>query len=109
MATRTAPAPAAGRTRAALELLLHLPNLIRLYWRLFRDSRVSWAPKALLVGALGYVILPFDIIPDAIPLFGEVDDLVILLAAARTFIRWCPPDVVQEHVRAIDGRRARAV
>ena len=90
----------------ALDVVLHLPNFVRLYWRLFRDRRVSVWPKALLVAALAYVVLPFDLIPDAIPLLGEVDDLVILIAAARWFLQLCPPDVVREHARAIDGRFA---
>jgi len=90
-------------TRArTLEVLTHLPNFIRLYWRLFRDRRVPIWPKALLVGALAYVILPFDLIPDVLPVIGEVDDLVIVLAAARWFMRWCPPELVREHARAID-------
>jgi uncharacterized membrane protein YkvA (DUF1232 family) len=88
----------------SLEVLLHLPSLIRLYWRLVRDARVSVWPKALLVAALGYVVLPFDIIPDAIPVLGEVDDLVIVVAAARWFLQWCPPAVVREHAQAIDRR-----
>jgi uncharacterized membrane protein YkvA (DUF1232 family) len=87
-----------------LEIVLHLPNFVRLYWRLFRDPRVSIWPKAMLIAALAYVALPFDLIPDAIPGIGQIDDLVIVLAAARWFIAWCPADVVQEHARAIDGR-----
>ena len=88
-----------------LEVLLHLPNLIRLYWRLLRDRRVSVWPKALLAAALAYVVLPFDFIPDMIPFVGEVDDLIIVIAAARWFMRWCPPEVVRQHARAIDSRR----
>jgi len=95
------------RTRV-LNVLIHLPNFIRLYWRLLRDGRVSVWPKALLVGALAYVVLPFDLIPDVIPFVGEVDDIVILLAAARWFLAWCPPAVVREHASAIDGRRQAA-
>ena len=95
-------------TRArALEILTHLPNFVRLYWRLFRDRRVPIWPKALLVGALAYVILPFDLIPDVLPVIGEVDDLVIVLVAARWFIRWCPPEIVREHARAIDRDHRR--
>ena len=93
----------ASRARA-LEMLVHLPSFIRLYWRLFRDPRVPVWPKALLVGALAYVVLPFDLIPDVLPGIGEIDDLVIVLVAARWFIRWCPPDLVREHARAIDRR-----
>ena len=84
-----------------IDVLFHLPNLIRLYWRLFRDPRVSLWPKALLVGALAYVALPFDLIPDFIPFVGEIDDLVIVIVAARWFMHWCPPEVVREHAQAI--------
>jgi len=89
-----------------LEVLVHLPNLIRLYWRLLWDPRVSRWPKALLVGALVYVALPFDLIPDAIPFVGEIDDVVILLVAARWFMQWCPPELVREHAQAIEPGRA---
>ena len=84
-----------------IDVLFHLPNLIRLYWRLFRDPRVSLWPKAQLVGALAYVALPFDLIPDFIPFVGEIDDLVIVIVAARWFMHWCPPEVVREHAQAI--------
>ena len=99
---------ATGAERSArarvFEFLVHLPNLVRLYWRLVHDPRVSIWAKALLVGALAYVVLPFDLIPDALPFVGEIDDLVIVAVAARWFIQWCPPEVVREHAAAIGGR-----
>jgi len=95
----------AERSRAA-EVLFHLPNLIRLYWRCFRDPRVPLWPKTLLLGALAYVALPFDLIPDVIPFVGEIDDVVIVVVAARWFMQGCPPEVVREHARAIGGGRA---
>jgi uncharacterized membrane protein YkvA (DUF1232 family) len=88
----------------ALDLLLHLPSLVRLYWRLFRDHRVPIWAKALLVGAFAYVVLPFDLIPDVIPFVGEVDDLMVVILAARWFIQWCPPEIVREHAAAIGAR-----
>jgi len=94
------PGSGAGR---AWQVLLHLPSILRLYWRLFRDERVSVWPKALLVAAVAYVVLPIDVIPDVLPLVGEVDDVVILLLAARWFVQWCPPEIVREHVRAISA------
>lgn len=84
--------------------LLHLPNFVRLYARLLRDRRVSWVPKAALGGAVLYIVLPFDLIPDVVPFLGRVDDLVLFLGACRLFIRMCPPEVVEEHVRRIDRR-----
>ncbi len=90
-------------------MLLHLPNFARLYWRLFRDPRVSILPKALLVLTLVYVISPFDLIPDFIPVIGEMDDVAVVLSVLWLFIRLCPPEVVREIVHDVATRaEARA-
>lgn len=49
-----------------------------LYYTLQSD-KVSTANKALIIGALGYMISPLDVIPDAIPIVGLADDLAVLL------------------------------
>ena len=49
-----------------------------LYYTL-QSEKVSKADKALIVGALGYMISPFDAVPDAIPIVGLTDDLAALL------------------------------
>lgn len=51
-----------------------------LYYEL-SDPNVSPKEKAIIIGALGYFILPLDLIPDAIPVAGYTDDLAALLAA----------------------------
>ncbi len=84
-------------------LIRHLPNLIKLYWRLFLDHRVPLLPKVLLLAALVYVVVPFDF--DMIPVVGQIDDLVVAALACRWFIRLCPPAVVQEHVACLDRGR----
>jgi uncharacterized membrane protein YkvA (DUF1232 family) len=84
-----------------LRFLRHLPQFVRLYWRLLNDRRVSIWPKALLVLSALYVVSPVDIIPDVIPFFGEVDDLVVVIVVCRLFMYMCPREVVQEHVRRI--------
>lgn len=85
-----------------LRLVWHLPNFAKLYWRLFKDRRVPLHAKAVLVAAALYVLSPVDFIPILLnPLFGALDDLGIILLAARWFISLCPPDVVQERVREI--------
>src|SRR5574340_255849 len=84
-----------------MRFLCHLPRFVRLYWRLLWDRRVSIWPKALLVLAVLYVLSPIDLIPDYIPVIGEVDDLVVLLAVLRLFMYLCRRDVVQEHVQRI--------
>ena len=87
---------------ATIRLLLHIPNFIRLYWRLFNDRRVSWLPKAILAAGILYFIVPIDMITDfALPV-GYLDDIVVLIVAVKAFIRLCPQRVVQEHVELID-------
>lgn len=76
--------------------LPRLPWLVNLTWGLFRDPRVSKPHKAILLGALAYVASPIDVVPDFIPVIGQVDDLLLLLAALEMFVRLAPPEVVQE-------------
>ena len=84
-------------------MLRHLPQFARLYWRLLLDVRVSIWPKALLGAGAVYVLSPLDLIPDVVPVIGEVDDLVVLVLLCRLFVYLCPPEVVREHVRRIDA------
>ena len=87
-----------------MRFLRHLPDFVRLYWRLLRDRRVSIWPKALLALAALYVVSPVDLIPDIMPFVGEVDDIVVLVAACRLFIYLCPREVVRQHVQQIAAK-----
>ena|SRR5215467_4801520 len=87
-------------------LIWHLPNFVKLYWRLFKDRRVPIRAKALLIAAVLYVLDPIDLLPDFLfPFVGAVDDLAVVIFAARWFISLCPPDVVQERVRELSKER----
>jgi uncharacterized membrane protein YkvA (DUF1232 family) len=94
-------------TGKALRVLLHLPSFSRLYWRLFRDSRVSILPKLLLVLTLLYLVWPFDVIPDYVPVVGEMDDVGLVLLGLWLFVRLCPPEVVRQRVEEISARERR--
>jgi uncharacterized membrane protein YkvA (DUF1232 family) len=92
-------------TWQVFRLLWHLPNFMKLYWRLFKDARVPLRAKIVLFAAVLYLISPFDLLPDfLLPFLGRLDDLAVLIIGARWFISLCPPDVVQEHVREISGK-----
>lgn len=93
----------AGLALRAVRFVRYLPQFVRLYWRLWRDPRVSIWAKAFLFGGVIYLLSPIDLVPDFKPLLGHVDDLVLFIAACRMFIYLCPPEVVQEHVRRIDA------
>ncbi|RMF87176.1 MAG: DUF1232 domain-containing protein [Nitrospinota bacterium] len=89
-----------------LRLLPHLPNFLRLCWRLFCDSRVPLRLKGMVVAAFLYLLLPVDLLPDfLLPFAGQFDDLTLLLLTLYFFIRWSPKEVVAEHVMAIDKTR----
>ncbi len=83
------------------QLLAHLPSFLKLFSRLVKDPRVNLAPKLVVLGVLAYVVLPTDLVPDFIPGLGQVDDVVVLLAGLKLFLRLCPPEVVEEHVKTI--------
>ena len=89
---------------AVARFILHLPNFIKLYWRLFTDRRVSLLPKIVLSLGVAYVLVPSDILFDFLPLppLGLLDDTVVLIMAAKAFIALCPRRIVEEHVRLID-------
>lgn len=83
------------------QILRHLPSFARLYWRLFRDRRVSLLPKALLALTVAYLLWPLDLVPELLPVVGAMDDVAVGLAGLWLFVRLCPPAVVREHVLTI--------
>ena len=79
------------------EYLLLVPRFVQLLWRLTRDPRVPARSKATLLLLGGYLALPFDIIPDFIPVAGQMDDLMVIAFALDQMINRVPPEVVREH------------
>lgn len=74
----------------------------KLVLRLLGDPRVSAWVKLLPIGSLIYVLSPIDIIM-GVPGLDAVDDAAIIGLGYYFFIEMCPPDVVQEHLKAIEG------
>jgi uncharacterized membrane protein YkvA (DUF1232 family) len=85
-------------------LVVRLPTYARLVWGIVRDPRTPIGLKALLGAALAYVVTPVDLIPDAIPIIGQADDLTVLLLVLDLFIQNAPAEVRGEHMaRARNG------
>ena len=63
-----------------------------LYYTL-QSPKVSTTNKAMIIGALGYMISPLDVIPDAIPIAGLTDDLAVLLFVLKKVWTDIDPDI----------------
>jgi uncharacterized membrane protein YkvA (DUF1232 family) len=86
----------AGRRESARTLAAFIPDCIVLCTRLLRDPRVPRRKKALLVALVGYLALPFDLVPDFIPVVGQLDDVVIVALVLRHFLRSGGEPLVRE-------------
>ena len=95
-----------GRLRYArmARLIWKLPTYARVIWGLVRDPRTPLPLKGLLAAALIYLVMPFDLIPDAIPILGQADDLTVLMLVLDLFIANAPAEVRRDHLeRARNG------
>jgi uncharacterized membrane protein YkvA (DUF1232 family) len=86
-----------GRRADAHALARFVPDCAVLFGRLARDSRVPRRHKALLLALVGYLALPFDLIPDFIPVAGQLDDAIIVALALRAVVRRAGPQLLREH------------
>jgi uncharacterized membrane protein YkvA (DUF1232 family) len=73
-----------------------LPDSIRLVHRLARDRNLSRGVRFRLLLLLGYLAIPFDLVPDFIPLIGYADDAIIMGIVLRSVIRRAGPEVVRQ-------------
>src|SRR3954465_14967978 len=79
-------APRTGAKRTVVYYMKQLPAYLKLLGGLLTDKRVSMMDKLLVAGAIAYIVMPIDLIPDFIPFLGEVDDLYLLLFALQRLI-----------------------
>jgi uncharacterized membrane protein YkvA (DUF1232 family) len=85
-----------GRHADARALATFIPDCIVLVTRLARDPRVPRRRKLLLIGLVGYLALPFDLVPDFIPVAGQLDDAIIVALVLRHFVRAGGDSMIRE-------------
>ncbi|HEX4684935.1 MAG TPA: DUF1232 domain-containing protein [Gemmatimonadaceae bacterium] len=90
-------APRTGAKRTVMYYIRQLPQYVRLLAGLARDPRVSIVDKVLVLGAIAYIVMPLDLIPDFIPFFGEIDDVYILILALQRMISNAGRPVLLDH------------
>ena len=88
---------ALGRGADARALARFVPDCVVLFKRLLADPRVEWWRKALLVVVLAYLVSPIDLVPDFIPVAGQLDDAILVVIALRVLLRGSGPRLLAEH------------
>ncbi len=83
--------------RRIKNLLLFIPNLILLCFRLMTDRRVPGTDRTLVAGAVLYALIPLDLIPDMIPFVGQIDDLYLIALTLLRLLDRADPRIVREH------------
>jgi uncharacterized membrane protein YkvA (DUF1232 family) len=93
---------ASARQVVKRALRLPLAHRFRLAWRLVRSPRVPLRARLPLAGVLVYLALPIDIVPDFIPIVGQLDDLLVAGIAVWWLLHVCPPAVALEEIARLE-------
>jgi uncharacterized membrane protein YkvA (DUF1232 family) len=87
----------AGRGADARALARFVPDCVVLFRRLLADERIPRRRKLALVALLGYLASPIDVVPDFIPVVGQLDDVLAVVLALRFVLRSADDDLLAEH------------
>jgi uncharacterized membrane protein YkvA (DUF1232 family) len=85
----------AGKREDARAIAGFVPDCVVLFSRLFRDKRLPRRHKILVAALIPYLAMPFDLIPDFIPVAGQLDDAVLVAFVLRRVLR-SDPDLIGE-------------
>jgi uncharacterized membrane protein YkvA (DUF1232 family) len=88
---------ATGRRTEAVALARFIPDCLVLCRRLLADPRVPRRARYALALVVAYLALPFDLVPDMIPVAGQLDDALVLALGLRLVLRAAGAEVVAEH------------
>lgn len=72
-------------------------DLVRLLRGLAGDGSLPRGVRRRLALALGYLALPFDLVPDFIPVLGYADDVIIVALVLRSVVRRAGPEALARH------------
>jgi uncharacterized membrane protein YkvA (DUF1232 family) len=87
----------AGRRTQATALARFIPDCIVLLRRLAGDRRLPWWVRALPAVGLAYLVVPIDLVPDFVPVAGQLDDAIVVGLILRVVIARAGAQIVREH------------
>lgn len=93
----------AGRRVEARALVSFVPDCVVLFRRLLGDDRVPRSRKLIVLALVGYLALPFDLVPDFIPVAGQLDDAIVVALVLRLVLRAGGPELLREHWPGPEG------
>lgn len=85
-------------------LTWQLKQEFAVYRLVLRHPQTPWVAKLLLGLAVGYLLLPFDLIPDFIPILGQLDDVVIIPVLLYMALLFIPKAVIQSCREQVNAR-----
>src|SRR5256885_8586502 len=88
---------AAGRRTDARALAGFIPDCVVLFKRLLADPRVPRRQKVLVGALIGYLAMPIDLVPDFIPVAGQLDDAIVVAFVLRRVLRAAGDSLLGEH------------
>lgn len=92
-------APRSGARRTVLDTIKQIPDYLRLLVGLLSDRRIAGIDKLLVAGAIAYIVMPIDVIPDFVPFIGQIDDIYLLVFSLQRLINNAGTKVLTDHWR----------
>jgi uncharacterized membrane protein YkvA (DUF1232 family) len=87
----------AGRRGDARAVAGFVPDCLVLFRRLLGDAELAHSRKLMLADLIAYLAMPFDLVPDFIPVAGQLDDAILVAIVLRSVLRGGGPDLVRRH------------
>jgi uncharacterized membrane protein YkvA (DUF1232 family) len=99
---------ASARTRALARRVQRLPGRakLRLAIALFGDPRMPLSARFTLAALVVYLAMPLDLVPDFVPVLGQLDDVLVLAVGIAVIVRSTPLQLLEEHLSALEAANA---
>src|SRR5437867_3380211 len=86
-----------GRREGARALAGFVPDCVILFKRLLGDPRIPRRHKIMIGALLVYLASPIDLVPDFIPVAGQLDDALLVGLVVRRTLKACPTSTLEQH------------
>jgi uncharacterized membrane protein YkvA (DUF1232 family) len=100
---------ASARSRSIARRIQRLPwrSKLALAGNLFRDDQIPRRTRLVLVGLALYLAMPLDIVPDFVPVLGQLDDILVVAVGVAFMVRSIPQQVLESHITSVEALSPR--